>query len=76
MILLQHTVAISVLVVLSSRRHRRGARRGAPSGPRFPARRVWTVLLVLPVAIPDFVVGYAWHSIDPTHERRSSAPRW
>ena len=27
-----------------------------------PARRLWTVLLVLPVAIPDFVVGYAWHS--------------
>ena len=33
---------------------------------RSPGRRVWTVLLVLPVAIPDFVVGYAWHSIDPT----------
>ncbi|HSY15613.1 MAG TPA: iron ABC transporter permease, partial [Jatrophihabitantaceae bacterium] len=30
-----------------------------------PARRAWTVLLVLPVAMPDFVVGYAWHSIDP-----------
>lgn len=30
-----------------------------------PLRRVWTVLLVLPVAIPDFVVGYAWHSIEP-----------
>ncbi len=29
-----------------------------------PLRRVWTVLLVMPVAIPDFVVGYAWHSID------------
>ena len=29
------------------------------------ARRVWTVLLVLPVAIPDFVVGYAWHSFAP-----------
>jgi iron(III) transport system permease protein len=28
-------------------------------------RRVWAVLLVLPVAIPDFVVGYAWHSIAP-----------
>ena len=28
-------------------------------------RRVWTVLLVLPLAIPDFVVGYAWHSIAP-----------
>ena len=27
-----------------------------------PARRLWTVLLVLPVAIPDFVVGYTWHS--------------
>jgi iron(III) transport system permease protein len=31
-----------------------------------PSRRVWTVLLVLPVAIPDFVVGYAWHSIAPS----------
>jgi iron(III) transport system permease protein len=31
-----------------------------------PGRRLWTVLLVLPVAMPDFVVGYAWHSIAPT----------
>jgi iron(III) transport system permease protein len=30
-----------------------------------PFARVWTVLLVLPVAIPDFVGGYAWRSIDP-----------
>jgi iron(III) transport system permease protein len=30
-----------------------------------PGRRVWSVLVVLPVAIPDFVVGYAWHSIAP-----------
>ena len=30
-----------------------------------PFRRVWTVLLVIPVAVPDFVVGYTWHSIDP-----------
>jgi iron(III) transport system permease protein len=30
-----------------------------------PFRRVWAVLIVLPVAIPDFVVGYAWHSIAP-----------
>jgi iron(III) transport system permease protein len=29
-------------------------------------RRIWTVLLVLPVAMPDFIVGYAWHSIAPT----------
>ncbi len=33
---------------------------------RLPLRRLWMVLLVLPVAMPDFVVGYAWHSIDPT----------
>ena len=31
-----------------------------------PGRRIWTVLLVLPIAMPDFIVGYAWHSIDPT----------
>jgi iron(III) transport system permease protein len=30
-----------------------------------PGRRVWSVLVVLPVAIPDFVVGYAWHSVVP-----------
>ena len=28
-------------------------------------RRIWAVLVVIPVAIPDFVVGYAWHSIAP-----------
>lgn len=33
---------------------------------RLPGRRVWTVLLVLPVAMPDFIVGYAWHTIAPT----------
>jgi iron(III) transport system permease protein len=30
-----------------------------------PGRRVWTVILVLPVAMPDFVVGYTWHTIAP-----------
>jgi iron(III) transport system permease protein len=30
-----------------------------------PGRRLWTVILVLPVAMPDFVVGYAWHTIAP-----------
>ena len=63
--LLQHTVEISVLVVLFS------AAIGVATAwcterTRIPGRRAWTVLLVLPVAIPDFVVGYAWHSIDPT----------
>jgi iron(III) transport system permease protein len=32
---------------------------------RLPARRLWAVLLVLPLGIPDFVVGFSWVSIDP-----------
>ncbi len=31
-----------------------------------PLRRAWSVLLVLPMAMPDFVVGFAWHSLLPT----------
>ena len=65
LLLLRHTVMISVLVVFFA------AAIGVATAwcterVRLPGRRVWTVLLVLPVAIPDFVVGYAWHSIDPT----------
>ncbi|NMO05215.1 iron ABC transporter permease [Gordonia sp. TBRC 11910] len=30
-----------------------------------PWRRLWSVLLVLPMAMPDFVVGFAWHSVWP-----------
>ncbi len=29
-----------------------------------PARRLWTVVMVLPLGIPDFVVGFGWVSID------------
>jgi iron(III) transport system permease protein len=28
-----------------------------------PGRRFWAVLVVLPIAIPEFVVGYAWASV-------------
>lgn len=31
-----------------------------------PWRPLWTVLLVLPIAMPDFVVGYTWHTLWPT----------
>jgi iron(III) transport system permease protein len=63
--LLRHTVVLALLVVALA------AVIGVATAwcterTRLPARRVWTVLLVLPVAIPDFVVGYAWHSIAPT----------
>ena len=30
-----------------------------------PLRRMWAVLLVLPLGIPDFVVGFGWVSIAP-----------
>jgi iron(III) transport system permease protein len=30
-----------------------------------PARRLWAVALVLPLGVPDFVVGFGWVSIDP-----------
>jgi iron(III) transport system permease protein len=38
-----------------------------------PGRRVWSVLLVLPVAVPDFVIGYAWHSLFPGFVRLPAA---
>ena len=31
-----------------------------------PGRKVWSVLLILPVALPDFVVGYGWTSLFPS----------
>jgi iron(III) transport system permease protein len=30
-----------------------------------PMRRMWGALVVLPISIPDFIVGYAWHSMSP-----------
>lgn len=30
-----------------------------------PGRRLWVVALVLPLAMPDFVLGYSWISIAP-----------
>ena len=31
-----------------------------------PGRRIWAVLVVLPVAIPDFVVSFGWVSVAPS----------
>ncbi|MHB8242131.1 MAG: iron ABC transporter permease, partial [Solirubrobacteraceae bacterium] len=31
-----------------------------------PARNFWAVALVLPLGIPDFVVGFGWVSIEPS----------
>jgi iron(III) transport system permease protein len=64
LMLLRHTVVLAVLVVVAS------ATIGVAAAwcterCALPGRRIWTVLLVLPVAMPDFVVGYAWHSFAP-----------
>ena len=63
--LLRHTVELAAVVVAAA------VVLGVASAwcterLRLPGSRLWTVLLVLPVALPDFVVGYAWHSIAPT----------
>ena len=31
-----------------------------------PLRRMWTALIVIPLAIPDFIVGYTWSSLWPS----------
>jgi iron(III) transport system permease protein len=63
-LLLRHTVELSLLVVVLA------AILGVSTAwcterTRLPVRRIWTVLLVLPIAVPDDVVGYAWHSFAP-----------
>ncbi|HWC34521.1 MAG TPA: iron ABC transporter permease [Mycobacteriales bacterium] len=63
--LLRHTLELCVLVVVLAAIIGVGCAWCTERGG-LPFRRVWTVLLVMPVAIPDFVVGYAWHSIDAT----------
>jgi iron(III) transport system permease protein len=64
-LLLWHTVLLTLLVAVLA------AGLGVTTAwcterTRLPARRMWMVLLVLPVAIPDDVVGYAWHTADPS----------
>src|ERR1700722_20132521 len=62
--LLTNTVVLAVLVlVLASAIGIAAA--WATERCALPARRAWTVLLVLPIAMPDFVTGWAWHSIAP-----------
>ncbi|HLH27877.1 MAG TPA: ABC transporter permease subunit, partial [Acidimicrobiales bacterium] len=64
LVLLRNTVVLSLLVVVLS------ATVGVAAAwwverRSVPGRRIWTVLLVLPVAVPDFVISYAWHSAAP-----------
>ena len=63
--LLRHTVVLAAIVAALAAVIGSGRGVAAPSAPRSRRGALWTVLLVLPVAIPDFVVGYAWHSFAP-----------
>ena len=63
--LLRNTVELAVLVTLAT------AVIGVSAAwcierTTLPLRRFWAVLIVLPAAVPDFIVGYAWHSIVPS----------
>jgi iron(III) transport system permease protein len=63
-VLLAHTLELSALVGVLAGVLGVGAA-WATERVALPLRRVVTVMLVLPVAMPDFVVGYAWHSLAP-----------
>ncbi|HEY5285921.1 MAG TPA: iron ABC transporter permease [Solirubrobacteraceae bacterium] len=63
-LLLRHTVVLTLLVGAFAAALGVGAA-WCTERTKLPARRVWTVLLVLPIAIPDDVVGYTWHSTFP-----------
>ncbi|MGH3631113.1 MAG: ABC transporter permease [Sciscionella sp.] len=64
LMLLGHTVVLALLVVGLAAVIGVSAA-WATERCALPLRRLWTVLLVLPIAMPDFVVGYAWHSVAP-----------
>jgi iron(III) transport system permease protein len=57
---LQLTVVVSVLTTLIG-----VAAAWCTEYSDLPGRRLWRVLVVLPVAIPEFVSGYSWVSIAP-----------
>lgn len=63
--LLRNTVELAVIVTLATAVLGVGAA-WCIERTALPGRRIWAVVIVLPVAVPDFIVGYAWHSIFPT----------
>jgi iron(III) transport system permease protein len=65
LMLLRHTLVLSALVCTLATGLGVGAA-WLTERTALRAGRAWTVALVLPLAIPDFVVGYAWHSFAPT----------
>ncbi len=62
--LLRNTIELAVIVTLATAIIGTAAA-WCVERTALPLRRMWAVLLVLPVSIPDFVIGYAWHSLSP-----------
>ena len=63
--LLWNTVKLTVVVTVASAAIGTAAA-WATERTTLPGRRLWAVLLVLPVAIPDFVIAWGWVSISPS----------
>ncbi len=64
LMLFQHTVVLALLVCVLA------AVIGVSAAwvtecSAVPFHRAWTVFLMLPLAMPDFVVGWAWHALVP-----------
>lgn len=62
--LLLNTTQLAVIVTICSAAIATGAA-WLIERTNVPFRRVWRTLVVLPLAIPDFVVGYTWSSLTP-----------
>ena len=63
-VLLWNTIRPHVRLHAPVRRASASGPHGAWSARRCRGRRLWAVLLVLPLGIPDFVVGFGWVSLD------------
>src|SRR6266700_5788569 len=63
--LLWNTVRLAILVTVLSAALGTGAA-WLTERTTLPGRRVWSVLLIVPLVVPDFVLSWAWSSIFPS----------
>lgn len=64
-VLLWNTLRLAVVVTLASALIGTAAA-WVTERTALPGRRAWAVLIVLPVAIPDFVIAWGWVSLSPS----------
>jgi|SRR5581483_6387924 len=64
-VLLWNTVALTAVVTVACAVIGTAAA-WATERTTLPGRRAWAVLLVLPVAVPDFVIAWGWVSLAPS----------